>query len=338
MKRATIFACTLAACGGQADSTSLTGDDSRAPVTTMPETSAPEVLASGLVRPSSIALGSDFALVATEGSTLNGEPSANGTIVRVALAGGPPLLLALDARGAGYRTVSTDGTHIYFSATDGRILKMPTNGGTPIELASDEPGIVSLAADDHNLYFTRTHTQTREGGVFRLPKTGGTVTQMAAAQSPRGLIVANDSVYFTAMDKEGGAVLRVPTNGGAALALATRQPSPCGLALHAGELIWANDAPNQGSVAKVALAGGAPSLLSQGEPAPCSVAVQADNVYFAPNRGAGPLKRVAVSGGSSLAVADDAAPADTWVGTVSASASHVIWTTRDAVMRLRVRR
>jgi hypothetical protein len=292
----------------------------------------PEVVASGLERPTSVVVDERAIYFTTDGSILSGRPSINGSLVKVALDGGPQLLLTVDALGAGYRTLATDRENLYFSTADGRILKISRDGGIPRELVSERPGIQAIAVDGESVYFTVANDAS--GEVVRVPKTGGTPVVLAAEQhGPRAVAFDDANVYWT--NTGDGAVMKVAKGGaGAPVVVAAGQASPCGLSVSQGQLLWTNAAAADGAVMKLALAGGAPETLAGRQVSPCSVAADAQSVYFAPNRIAGPLKRVPRTGGAPAALAADATPAEVSQNTVAVDERFVYWTTRDAVLKL----
>lgn len=292
----------------------------------------PQVVASGLERPTSVVVDERAIYFTTDGSILSGRPSINGSLVKVALDGGPQLLLTVDALGAGYRTLATDRESLYLSTADGRILKMSRDGGEPRELVSDRRGIQAIAVDDKSVYFSVANDAP--GEVVRVPKTGGTPVVLASMQQgPRAIAFDDANVYWT--NTGDGSVMKVVKDGGSApVVVAAGQASPCGLSVSQGQLLWTNAAAADGAVMKLALAGGAPETLAGQQVSPCSVAADAQSVYFAPNRIAGPLKRVPRTGGAPAALAADATPAEVSQNTVAVDERFVYWTTRDSVLKL----
>jgi hypothetical protein len=290
----------------------------------------PELVAGGLERPTSIVVDDRAVYFTTDGTTLSGRPSINGSLAKVALDGGDTLLLTVDAIGSGYRTLASDGESLFFSTADGRILKISRDGGPVTELVSGRLGIAALAVDKDSVYFTVASDS--DGEVARVPTSGGATENLATGQRGPSAVAFDDANIYWANTSD-GSVMKAPKAGGAPTALATAQASPCGLSVSQGQIVWTNAAAD-GAVMKLAIAGGTPETLAGQQVAPCSVAADLESVYFAPNRIAGPLMRVARTGGAPAALAADATPAETSHNTVAVNDRYVYWTTRDAVLRL----
>lgn len=125
--------------------------------------------------------------------------------------------------GVGVLIFSAHG-QLYWTTQDGRVLTVPTSGGTPTQLAYEVTGGVAVVADQAAAYWTNT-----AGEVERLPLDGGKATVLALTQSPfRGLAVDESSVYWLdsnfTVPGSMGSMLKVAIDGGPV----TVMPAPDG--------------------------------------------------------------------------------------------------------------
>src|SRR5262249_45055127 len=143
--------------------------------------------------------------------------------------GGNAVTLASDQAGAAYMAV--DATNVYWTTyDDGKVMKVPIDGGTPTALATGQAGPRGIARDATKAYWTNTNG----GAVVNMPLSGGAPSQLALGQDhPWGIAVDSTHVYFTNAGHmvmwpfpqyptfEGGAVMKVPILGGSAIQLAS---------------------------------------------------------------------------------------------------------------------
>lgn len=120
------------------------------------------------------------------------------------------------------------------NTTNERIVRVPIQGGAATTLASSNGMIGGFGADEHDVYFID------QGGTKAVPVDGGSVrlitAQLTAAQQTGGfgggLGVVGPNLIVT-NGAQGGAVVKVPIQGGPPTMLATAQPNasfamPCG--------------------------------------------------------------------------------------------------------------
>ncbi len=113
---------------------------------------------------------------------------------------------------AGVSAMVVDESGVYAAATGSVFQLRP--GAPPRELARGQTEVTSLAVDATHVYWT-DHDPDPDGG---------------SPYVSQGLRISGD-----------GAVRRVAKAGGAVEDLATRQPSPMGVALHAGRVWWSTE-------------------------------------------------------------------------------------------------
>jgi len=136
-----------------------------------------------------------------ESSVLNRIAFADGSVEKLGTYGGS--------------TTVVHGDHIYFvvttdSAANKYALKSaPLSDVTTSTLLADDVGtLTALEADDDALYWSANG----KPGVWSMPVTGGTPTNIAGAGDPNGMVLQGDSVYWLDFDSE--YLERVPKTGG----------------------------------------------------------------------------------------------------------------------------
>lgn len=145
--------------------------------------------------------------------------TSNGGLRKVPREGGP--VVSLSPRGQ-YSLV-VDSTHVFFAepgeGSHTTISRIPVAGGIVDTLASDsEVGqsmLDILGADEQNVYLGVSHLST--GAVFRVAKTGGTLTKIAEQAGSIVSLAQDGGTVFYAVGQAGdAAILRsAPAVGGA---------------------------------------------------------------------------------------------------------------------------
>jgi hypothetical protein len=182
--------------------------------------------------------------------------------------------------------IALDETHVYYSDRDDGVLrKLPKDGGTPMALATNQAEITFVAVDPGPtgfVYFTRNGPN---GGVSKVPKTGGSVTTLASVAWGWEIAIDETHVYFTTGGPENppagltGSLQRVAKTGGAATRLATMTTQPGSIALDA-ESVYFADKEGQTVSRLDKSAPGAPELIAISQAGPDSIAIDGDNLFW----------------------------------------------------------
>ena len=205
--------------------------------------------------------------------------------------------------------VAVNATHLYWttavdqpgtSAGPGTLMRVPTAGGPPEELALNLIMPHHIVLDDTSVYWTSFAPDA--GALLKMPLGKGPVTTVAANQNNcHGLVVAGSTAYFTNYSE--GTVKKAPIDGhGPITQLADGQPSPTHVAVDATYLYWTNHVAPNGSIMRVPLTGGAPEPVVSNQAQPYGLAVDATNIYWT-NTGAGTVMQMPLGGGAPITLA-----------------------------------
>jgi len=209
---------------------------------------------------------------------------------------------------------------------DGRVMKVPVDGGAPVTLASGFSGgppggaLGGIAVNTSSVYWISQGyappgcTPCFFGGVGQVPLGGGSVTTLAAIGGS-AIAVDRTSVYYYGVRTSPlpwvGEVVAAPLDGGSPSTLALA--SPGAIAVDSTNVYWTDGAAL--AVLKVRLGGGTPTTLASVQGSPGRIAVDATSVYWTdgtcPSDGGtcnGAVMKVSLGGGAPATLASGNTP------------------------------
>jgi hypothetical protein len=352
--RIATFACAAAlllACGGRVDDPAPTDEGVAAP----PRSAAPaapsqapargvETVAGDVGAPTAIALSGEAAYFVTRTTALAGELIRSGAVFVAYKAGGEPLMLAIDKQGATYEAIALTPEHVFYGASDGRVLRIAARGGDVTEVASVGSPIVALSALGTDVYYA-----AESGEIGRVAEEGGALP-LATLDGPARALAATDDGVLVAAGGAPSEILRVARDGAEPAALAAAGGSACGLIRAGDRAFWTAgpaDPGTHGAARSVALAGGAVATVAEGDFTACALAADGKDLYFVtaapqtalPVRASGAtagvsLMRAPIAGGPASPIESVAAPLPHH-GALAADAAHVYWLDATGVRRVR---
>jgi hypothetical protein len=200
--------------------------------------------------------------------------------------------------------IAADGSFIYWSTSQGAVMRVSIDGGKPETVVPAQAGFVgptsgnaTLKVDASNVYWTTN------AAVVSAPKTGGASLVLAGVETPlsdlTGLDVddASEFVYFT---HRAGFVRKAPKVPGAMVTLASAESSPSSPVVRGATLYWAAAAETGAGTARVMdVGGGSPATVTGSEfMSPASfagISVDDRNVYWTAG---GTVSWVSIAGGT----------------------------------------
>ncbi len=203
---------------------------------------------------------------------------------------------------------------------------MSTTGTPPVVLASNQTHPSTVAIDDQNVYWVN---EGALGGVYKIPKAGGTPTPLfEGAMGPvESLGLDSASVYFPIVTEP--RIAAVPTAGGPIRTVASSGPTR-GVAVSNGHVFWiepTQDALSPSVAKKVQATGGTTTMIdmpSNPRMRGAYFAVPGTDAIYAGIM-AGGLVRIPLGGNkaTSLAVGE--------TGGVAVDGDHVYFATSDGI-------
>ncbi len=305
-----------------------------APSPTPPGVSAPETIADGVGEPSALAVVGTLAVFTTRSTILEGARVETGGLFVRDTRVGPALMIAVDARGARYDTLSIDvdasGPRAVVSTSDGRLLAISLRGGEPETLAALTLPVVATAVASGSVYFA-----DEKGGLHRVATHGGVVEDLGTVEGGvRGLVVDGEALFVATASSAGGTITRVSLSSEGSVVLTPSDGAPCAMAKGGSRLFWTSVRDAESAVLGISLAGGEAQAVATGSFGACGIVADGTELYFTvadENGEEGGLMRALVGGGEAVRVSR-APGALTSAGTVAADAKHVYWLTRTAVL------
>ena len=274
--------------------------------------------------------------IAVDATSVYWTNNGDGTVMKVASAGGTPTTLAT---GQGNPDgIAVDATSVYWTNNgtsanahnDGTVVKVAIGGGAPTTLASGQVYPIGIAVDGTSVYWANNGATDTDGAVMKVAGSGGTPTTLVSGQTnPYSVALDGTSVYWTNKgtydnNYADGMVMKVLKGGGTTATLASAQSDPHGIAVDATSVYWTNY--GDGTVMKTALAGGTRTTLASGQGDLYDVAVDATSVYW-PSVNSGDVMTVPISGGTPTTLAAGEAARHG----LAIDSTSVYWTTDDAL-------
>lgn len=196
-----------------------------------------------------LASGASVGGIAVDGDNLywmTGGETTMGNVMRLALAGGAPAVLATVPGGPAALTVDADQVYV---ATGGSVFAVAKSSGTVTLLASGQAGNESIAVDATSVYWLDNNL----GAIWKKTLNGGSATTIASGL-PRGpagpyyLAVDGSGVYWT---NGNGTVEMATLPGLQRYVIATGQDFPSPIALGGGNVYWGNDGSRNSDIFKM---------------------------------------------------------------------------------------
>jgi hypothetical protein len=204
-------------------------------------------------------------------------------------------------------SIAVDSINVYWT-TSSEVLGMPLSGGAPVVLANGQELPHGLAVDATSVYWANT-----DGSVMKAPIGGGAWTLLATGSSYeipvvgiRNLAVDSTSVYWA--NPASGEVLKVSTDGGNVVTLASGEKSPGALAIDGTSVYYTTLA--DGDVKVVPIAGGSPVTIASGQKMPAAIALDGESLYWANLYGGDIMKASHGGGNPQVLAAEKGIPGD----------------------------
>ncbi len=214
-------------------------------------------------------------------------------------------------------SLAVDATNIYWTIGDGSpngaVMKAPLSKGPSTLLATGQDYPFDVVVDATSVYWANHFA------VMKCSIAGGDVTTLASGRdSIAGIAVDAAAVYFGTVGSStgGGAVMRVPIEGGTPTVLASRA-APFDLATDGVNVYWTSFG---GTVTSIPSAGGAATTLVSGQKMCGAIALDATNVYWSAGTN-GAIMKVPLAGGVPVTLAMGGDPTNLIV-----SGSNIYWT------------
>lgn len=188
----------------------------------------------------------------------------------------------------------------------------PTGGfaSPPVLFAEGQTNAWAIAVDETSVYWA---CYSPLNVIRKAPLDGGDVvtlfeSQDTSQEGPNSIALDATHVYWTGYN---GSLMKVPKNGGTAVALSDPGARPVGVAVDESHVFWTTQGPFPGDaqLGRVALDGSGANVLFTGPREMSGIALDAGSVYWG-NEGGDALMAVAKTGGSPSTLATLDYPGD----------------------------
>jgi hypothetical protein len=170
----------------------------------------------------------------------------------------------------------------------GGLWRVPIAGGAAVQLAPAEGTSAALALSGATVYWATNQSDD----VKATPQAGGATITLSTGPGTGVTALATDasSIYWCSagtptLSYQDGSIMKAPLAGGTAVALASNQAIPHGIAVEDEHVYWVNHGSvgynsTSGSVMKVSTLGGAATTLASSQGAPRAIAVDATDIFW----------------------------------------------------------
>jgi len=170
--------------------------------------------------------------------------------------------------------IAVDENSVYWTAS-GLLKKVSIAGGSPVTLASNQPGAYGLAVDKAYVYWA--NYAGASGAIMKVGINGGNPTMLAPRNVQPAIAIDDTAVYYALLSPD--AIMRVATAGGTPTTLVSGYAFIYGVTADPSRVYWTNYA-NPGSIDSIAKIGGAVKRIADGGPALGVVAVDSKSAYW----------------------------------------------------------
>ncbi|MGH1346005.1 MAG: hypothetical protein ACRBN8_30855 [Nannocystales bacterium] len=165
---------------------------------------------------------------------------------------------------------------------EGKIVRVSLSGGARSDLATGQPGPVSVAVDNEHVYWTC------QGAVMRVSVAGGSPERFAEFEDdyPWHIVLDQERVYTMVQSGLGVGLYRMPKSDATPLRLAHLETMPPGLALGDGAVhfVAESEQPNIGTLWRLDLRDARLDTVATGIPPSCCVVADDRHLAWASGR------------------------------------------------------
>jgi hypothetical protein len=213
------------------------------------------------------------------------------TIMKRALAGGPPVLLAVAPNITGQLAIQAG--YLYWAEATA-VKRISIDGGLMTTVLSSTEAFSAIAVDDENVYWSHNVFPTTSSTLMKSPLAGGAATPIATTVATQLVRDAANLYWADNSAVVGGDLLTMPLSGGPMTRIATKQGTITGFTVDATRIYWIT----YDRVQSAPLTGGTATILAQSGGR--ALAVDGTNAYWTSEVG---VTTVPLSGGTPTTLA-----------------------------------